>query len=76
MRSIAGFPKEGKGYFLPRAQEIPDEALCIKIWPEADLWLRRMEAYHPNRDDNEVIRLDLTGSGFLRLLRVLRVVLL
>ena len=35
-----------------------------------------MEAYDPNRDDNEVVRLDLAGSGFLRLLRVLRVVLL
>jgi hypothetical protein len=35
-----------------------------------------MEAYHPDRTDNEVIRLDLAGSGFLRLLRALRVVLL
>jgi len=35
-----------------------------------------MEAYHPDRDDNEVVRLDLAGTGFLRLLRVLRVVLL
>ena len=24
MRSIAGFPQQGKTYFLPRAQEIPD----------------------------------------------------
>jgi hypothetical protein len=35
-----------------------------------------MEAYHPDRTDNEVVRLDLAGSGFLRLLRALRVVLL
>jgi hypothetical protein len=35
-----------------------------------------MEAYHPDRTDNEVVRLDLAGSGFLRLLRTLRVVLL
>ena len=76
MRSIAGFPQEGKGYFLPRAREMPDEALCAKIWPEADVWLERMEAYHPDRTDNEVVRLDLAGSGFLRLLRTLRVVLL
>ena len=76
MRSIAGFPKEGKGYFLPRAQEVPEEALCSKIWPETDVWLKRMETYHPDRTDNEVVRLDLAGSGFLRLLRALRVILL
>jgi hypothetical protein len=77
MRSIAGFPQEGKGYFLPRAQEMPEEALCSRVWPDVDLWLERMEAYHPNRgDDNEVVRLDLAGTGFLRLLRELRVVLL
>jgi len=76
MRSIAGFPKEGKGYFLPRAREVPEEALCSKIWPETDVWLKRMETYHPERADNEVVRLDLAGSGFLRLLRALRVILL
>ena len=76
MRSIAGFPKEGKGYFLPRAQEMPGDALCSKIWPETDIWLRCMEAYHPDRADNKVVRLDLAGSGFLRLLRALRVILL
>ena len=76
MRSIAGFPKEGKGYFLPRAREVPEEALCSKIWPETDVWLKRMETYHPDRADNEVVRLDLAGSGFLRLLRALRVILL
>jgi hypothetical protein len=76
IRSVAGFPQEGKGYFLPRAQEMPDEALCTRIWPETDVWLERMEAYHPDRTDNEVVRLDLAGSGFLRLLRTLRVILL
>ncbi len=76
MRAIAGWPKEGKGYFLPRAQEIPDETLCSKIWPEADVWLDHMESYHPSKEDNKVVRLDLAGSGFLRLLRVLRIVLL
>src|SRR2546421_10843331 len=35
-----------------------------------------MEAYRPDKADNEVVRLDLAGSGFLRLLRALRVVLL
>ena len=31
MRSIAGFPKGGNGYFLPRARETPAGALCSKI---------------------------------------------
>jgi hypothetical protein len=47
IRSIAGFPQEGKGYFLPRARETPPTALCLKIWPEVDVWLERMEAYRP-----------------------------
>ena len=72
MRSIAGFPKEGKGYFLPRAQEVPEESLSSKVWPEADVWLQRMESYHPDKADNEVVRLGLAGSGFLRLIRELR----
>ena len=76
MRSIAGWPQRGNAYFLPRAQETPDEALCTRIWPEVDVWLERMEAYHPDRTDNEVVQLDLAGSGFLRLLRTLRVILL
>jgi len=37
MRSIAGFLKEGKGYFLPRAREVLKEALCLKIWPETNI---------------------------------------
>jgi len=76
MRSTAGWPQEGKAYFLPRAQELPEEALCSRIWPEVDLWLKRMESFHPDRDDNEVVRLDLAGTGFLRLLHELRVILL
>ena len=76
MRSSAGWPQEGKAYSLPRAQELPDEALCSRIWPEVDLWMKRMESFHPDRDDNEVVQLDLAGTGFLRLLRALRVILL
>ena len=70
------FHRKGKAYFLPRARETPEEAPGTQIWPETDVWLQRMEAYHPDRTDNEVVRLDLAGSGFLRLLRTLRVVLL
>jgi hypothetical protein len=28
---ITGFLKEGKGYFLPRAREVLEEALYLKI---------------------------------------------
>ena len=76
MRLIAGFLKEGKGYFLPRAREVLEEALCLKIWPETNIWLKCMETYYLERADNEVIWLNLTGLGFLRLLRALRVILL
>jgi Centromere DNA-binding protein complex CBF3 subunit, domain 2 len=76
MQSIAGFPQRGHAYFLPRAQETLDEALCTRIWPETDVWLECMEAYHPDRTDSEVVRLDLAGSGFLRLLRTPRLILL
>ena len=76
IRSIAGFLKEGKGYFLPHAQEVLEEALYLKIWPKTNVWLKRMEAYHLGRANNKVIRLNLIGLGFLRLLHALRVILL
>jgi len=52
---IAGFPKEGKGYFLPCVREVPEEALCLKIWPKTSVWLKCIKAYHPGRADNEVV---------------------
>ena len=55
MRSITSFLKEGKGYFLPHAWEVLEEALYLKIWPEADVWLKYMETYHPDQPNNEVI---------------------
>ena len=55
MRSIAGFPKEGKGYFLPHTQEMLEEALYLKIWPETDIWLKYIEAYYLDRANNKVI---------------------
>jgi len=73
---IAGFLKEGKGYFLPYTQEVPEKALYLKIWPKTDVWLKHIETYHLEKADNKVIRLNLTGLGFLRLLYTLRVILL
>ena len=75
IQSIAGFLKEGRGNFLLRAREMPPAALCSKIWPEADVWLEGMEAHRPNKT-HEVVRLSLAGSGFLRLLCALQVILL
>jgi hypothetical protein len=31
IRLITSFLKEEKGYFLPRAREVLEEALCLKI---------------------------------------------
>ena len=76
MQSVAGFPKEEKGYFLPHTQKVPEEALYLKIWPEADVWLKCIETYHLDQADNEVIWLNFVGSGFLCLLCTLRVILL
>jgi Centromere DNA-binding protein complex CBF3 subunit, domain 2 len=70
MRSTADFPKEEKGYFLPRAQEVPEESLSSKVWPEADIWLQRMESYHPTSPTMRSC-VDLAGSGFLCRLRQL-----
>ena len=55
MRSITGFLKEGKGYFLLHTWEVLEEALYLKIWPEADVWLKYIETYHPDQANNEVI---------------------
>jgi len=76
IRLIAGFLKKGKGYFLSHTREVLEEALCLKIWPKTNVWLKRIEAYYLGRANNKVIRLDLAGLGFLRLLYTLRVILL
>ena len=76
MQSIAGFLKEGKGYFLPYTQEMLEEALCLKIWPKTNIQLKYIKAYYLNRADNKVIQLDFTGLGFLHLLYIFRVILL
>jgi len=76
MRLITSFLKKGKGYFLPYAQEVLEEALYLKIWPKTNVWLKYIKTYHLNRANNKVIRLNLIGSGFLRLLYALRVILL
>ena len=76
MQSITSFPKEKKGYFLPHAQEMPKKALYLKIWPEADIWLKYIKTYHPDWANNEVIQLNFAGSEFLHLLCMLRVILL
>ena len=76
MRLIAGFLKEGKGYFLPYAREVLEETLYLKIWPNTNVWLKCIETYYPDRADNKVIRLNLAGLGFLRLFYALRVILL
>ena len=73
---IAGFPKEGKGYFFPYIQEILKEALYLKIQPKTNIWLKYIETYYLDRADNKVIQLNLTGLGFLRLFYTLRVILL
>ena len=37
MRLITGFLKEEKGYFLPHAQDVLEEALYLKIWPKTNV---------------------------------------
>lgn len=77
MRTMAGFREERGSFFLPRASvEPPPPELTQLIWPEVDEWLAKMEAYKPGSKRNQVQRRDLAGSGFLRLLRVLRTVIL
>ena len=48
MQLVASFLKEKKGYFLPYIQEVPKEALYLKIWPKANIWLKCIETYHLN----------------------------
>ncbi len=76
IRSIAGFPMKKKSYFLFYAREMPGDAFCLKIWFETDVWFYRMETYHLDRDDNEVVRQNFASSEFLRLFRAFRMILL
>ena len=47
-----------------------------QVWSEVGEWLDKMEAFQPGSRRNQVERMDLAGSGFQRLLRVLRTVVL
>ena len=73
---ITSFLKEEKDYFLPYARKVLEEALCLKIQPKTNVQLKYIETYYLKRADNKVVQLNLTGLGFLRLLRALRVILL
>jgi hypothetical protein len=76
MRKMAGFPEEAGSFYLPRAEVEPPPALTREIYPEVDEWLTKMAAFRAGSAYNEVERYDLAGSGFLRLLQVLRTVFL
>ena len=73
---ITSFLKEGKSYFLPHTWVVLKEALYLKIWPKTNVQLKYIETYYLDRADNKVVRLNLTGLEFLRLLHALRVILL
>ena len=72
---ITSFLKEGKGYFLPYTREVLEEALYLKIQSKTNVQLKYIETYYLERANNKVIRLNLIGLGFLRLLYTLRVIL-
>ena len=55
MRLITSFLKEGKGYFIPYAREVLEEALCLKIWPKTNVWLKYIETYYLERANNKVV---------------------
>ena len=76
MRKMAGFPEEAGSFSLPRAEMEPPPELTRQIWPEVDEWLAKMEAFRPGSRHNQVQQMDLAGSGFLQLLRILRTVVL
>ncbi|KAN0085565.1 Transcriptional activator of glycolytic enzymes domain containing protein, partial [Elaphomyces granulatus] len=76
MRKMAGFPEQAGSFSLPRAEVEPPPELTRQIWPEVDEWLAKMEAFRPGSRYNQVQQMDLAGSGFLQLLRILRTVVL
>lgn len=72
MRTMAGFPKSGGGYYLKRDGLKPPENLQKKVFPFVDEWIA---------DEDKESTLAVQGkyffiSGFLLLLKYLRVVIL
>ncbi|RXK39824.1 hypothetical protein M231_02879 [Tremella mesenterica] len=68
LRALAGFPVEGKGFFLPRAVT-PSPTLLRKIFPDVDKWTALLNS--PIHQQQE-----LTGRMFLQTIASLREVFL
>lgn len=78
IRTMAGFPGTGSGYYLPRAQQKPSLALQQEVFPwveAAELRIARRgkrKAYSDGGLDED----DFAAQGFIELLKTLRIVLL
>lgn len=78
LRKMAGFSSTEGGYFVARAEQPPPDVLLQQIFP----WLSKWElkflraAKHKKSSQGGLGQIDLAGSGFLKLLKHLRTVLL
>jgi len=68
MRVLAGFQGEKGHFYLPRMTLSPPAALQSMIFPEADIWLGKLE-----RNECEP---NIAAAGFLNLLTILKTVIL
>jgi hypothetical protein len=76
---MAGFSKDGGGYFLGRAQVVPPFSLQLLVFPWLDKWELRFRGFARSQQDfarGGLDKQDLAGDRFLKLLQHLRVVLL
>ena len=73
MRTMAGFPSSGSGYFLPREQIKPSIALQRKLFPWVEDEEERMKGGKGKRPAREQ---DLARLDHLELLKAVREVLL
>src|SRR5436190_17272514 len=78
LQRVAGFTSDEGGYFLPRAQPVPPAELLGKIWPWVEEWEERFRKCSARKtwEQGGLDEDDVTGQGFLAILRHLRVVLL
>ena len=78
LRTVAGFPSTGGGYYLTRAEIEPPELLLKQLWPWIEYWeerfLRHAEGKRWAKGGLDAD--DMAGQAFLRLLKHLRMVLL
>jgi hypothetical protein len=72
MRSMTGFPINGRSFYFARAALDLPTSLCKKLFPAIDEWHDRLAAKYLSPDNNDPIQPAVAASAFLQVIMMLR----